>query len=130
MTLLFHVFKGRITSEHNWPPRSPDFRSLDYYLRGAIKSVDHIDNTKTVREPKEPISNDIRSVPPIAVSSVFANRIRAQTLIFEFVLMYWDFLNIPITYGRRRKNLSHPVTRCDRDMACTWRITNFEEKNE
>jgi hypothetical protein len=33
------VFRDRRVSKENWPPRSPDFTHLDYYLWGAMKGA-------------------------------------------------------------------------------------------
>jgi hypothetical protein len=47
MTTLLDMFGDRIISKNIWPPLSPDFTPLDYYLWGAMRSAVYKDSSHT-----------------------------------------------------------------------------------
>jgi hypothetical protein len=75
--LLCDVFRNRIISKNIWPPQLPD-----YYLQGAMKGAVYKDSPHTLLEPKEVITDFIRTVSPIELSCVLANKMRCLLSIF------------------------------------------------
>jgi hypothetical protein len=76
MTLLRDVFGDKIISKDISSSRSPHLTPPDYYLWGEMKGAVYKDNPHTHLELWEAITNVIRSIPPIELLSVFANKIR------------------------------------------------------
>jgi hypothetical protein len=55
MTLLCDVFRDRKKSNYIWPPRSPDFTFLDYWLWEAMKRAVNTDSVHTLLQLMETI---------------------------------------------------------------------------
>lgn len=62
----------------NWPPRSPDLTSMDFFLWGYVKEIVYRDTPTTIDNMKERIINAFRSITPAvlrAVGNSFRRRI-------------------------------------------------------
>jgi len=73
MTLLRGPFPGKLISRFGdveWPARSPDLSSLDFYFWGYLKERVYRDNPKTIAKLKEAITTEIRSIGPGVNSAV------------------------------------------------------------
>ena len=62
MDILSQHFPGRLISRHGdveWPARSPDLSSLDFFLWGYLKSQVYKSNPSTLQELKAAIRLEI-----------------------------------------------------------------------
>lgn len=66
MAFLREHFPERLISLRGnveWPPRSPDFSSCDYFLWGYLKSNVYIDKPRTLEALSETITCEIEKIP-------------------------------------------------------------------
>jgi len=67
INLLHTKFPGRVISRKgdvNWPPRSCDLTSLDYFLWGYVKSQVYKNNPQSIPELKDEIIRVIGEIEP------------------------------------------------------------------
>ena len=57
----------------NWPPRSPDLTSPDFFLRGYLKSKVYVNKPRTVEELKDNIREEIAGIPPEMLAKTMEN---------------------------------------------------------
>ena len=75
MQLLRERFNGRIISRFgdvNWPSRSPDLTSPDFFLWGYLKEKVFVKKLQSSMELKENITREIREVSPETLEKVMA----------------------------------------------------------
>ena len=66
MDLLKEFFGNRITSKNanfDWPPRSPDLTSPDFFLWRYLKSKVYVNQSQSLRTLKTNIRREIRKMP-------------------------------------------------------------------
>ena len=76
--LLRTVFENRIISRNsdvNWPPRSCDLTSLDYFLWGAVKDKCYTNYPETIEALKHEIEVAIRGIETQTIDNVLANSV-------------------------------------------------------
>lgn len=65
MAALRNMFPGPLVSRHgdfNWPPRSPDLTSPDFFLWGYLKARVFENRPHTLRALKANITQEIRAI--------------------------------------------------------------------
>lgn len=65
MAALRNMFPGRLISRHgdfNWPPRSPDLTSPDFFLWGYLKARVFENRPQTLQALKDNITREIRAI--------------------------------------------------------------------
>ncbi|KAK3863612.1 hypothetical protein Pcinc_030638 [Petrolisthes cinctipes] len=73
MQLLRQCFGERIISRYgnvNWPSRSPDLTSPDFFLWGYLKERVYVNKQETLEQLKENIDRKIREVAPETLAAV------------------------------------------------------------
>ena len=73
ITLLQNIFRNQIISrgcEINWPPRSPDLTSPDFFLWGYLKEKVYKNKPATIEVLKQNIQAEIRDINPETLNSV------------------------------------------------------------
>ena len=76
MALLRNKFNGRVISRNgdvNWPPRSCDLTTLDFFLWGYLKEKVYVDKPATIQELKDEIIRHINGIEPQLCLSVIEN---------------------------------------------------------
>ena len=73
---LSDVFQARLISRGLWPPRSPDFSVLDFYLWGAIKQKVYRNKTRNLHELRDNIRYQIATIGQEEIHRVFAYLMR------------------------------------------------------
>ena len=71
--MLQNIFQDRIISrgcEINWPPRSPDLTSPDFFLWGYLKERVYRNKPRTINDLKRNIEDQIRDISPEMLSNV------------------------------------------------------------
>ena len=85
LTFLREIFPGKLISRFGdiaWPPRSPDLTVPDFFFWGYLKERVYRYNPKTIRDLKETIQSEIRSIPTNMISKVMENtRIRMRECV-------------------------------------------------
>ena len=74
--MLRSKFQSRIISQNcevNWPPRSCDLTSLDYFLWGYAKSNVYANNPKITDDLKEEIRRVILEIEPKSFTQLIDN---------------------------------------------------------
>ena len=65
MTALRNMFPGRLISRYgdfNWPPRSPDLTSPNFFLWGYLKARVFENRPQTLQALKDNITREIRAI--------------------------------------------------------------------
>ena len=73
MQMLQNIFQDRIISrscEINWPPRSPDLTSPDFFLWGYLKEKVFVNKPQTINDLKRNIEDQIRAISLKMLSNV------------------------------------------------------------
>ncbi|KAK3849790.1 hypothetical protein Pcinc_043469 [Petrolisthes cinctipes] len=76
MQLVRQCFGERIISRYgnvnslNWPSRSPDLTSPDFFLWGYLTERVYVNKPKTLEQLKENINREIREVAPETLAAV------------------------------------------------------------
>ena len=73
MQMLQNIFQDRIISrgcEINWPPRSPDLASPDFFLWGYLKEKVFVNKPQTINYLKRNIEDQIRAISLEMLSNV------------------------------------------------------------
>ena len=76
MDLLKDLFPNRLISRNGdvqWPPRSPDLSSCDYFLWGYLKSKVFETRPATIQDLKVWIQKEIRAITPAVLRRVSEN---------------------------------------------------------
>lgn len=76
MDLLRNLFPNRLISRNGdiqWPPRSPDLSSCDYFLWGYLKSKVFENRPRTVQDLKFRIGQEVRAITPAILRRVSEN---------------------------------------------------------
>lgn len=92
---LTRTFGHRVIArgaQHPWPPRSPDFNSLDFFLWGKVKNDVYQQPIANENELRERIIVSCRSVTPETLSKVRRNFLRRINLCEQNNGMHFEHL--------------------------------------
>ena len=61
---------GRKGSDREFPPRSPDLTTLDFYVRGTLKNTVYATKPQTLEELRDQIEHAINDIPLTTIQTV------------------------------------------------------------
>jgi hypothetical protein len=66
-----------------WPPRSPDLTSLDFFLWGYLKDRVYVSNPQNLEELKLNINNEICNISTETLMKISDNMVRRNKLCLQ-----------------------------------------------
>lgn len=70
------IFGNKLISKRgdiNWPPRSPDLSTMDFFLWGYLKNKVYINNPQSIEQLKENICNEMQNISTSTCLAVIEN---------------------------------------------------------
>ena len=73
MTEIESFFGDQIISKALWPPRYPDLRQPDFFLRGSLKGKAYAKKPRTIQELENNIRLEIAAISEDILQATFVN---------------------------------------------------------